>query len=36
MYSSGASYAELLQTLFGAKSSENVVHHKKNKDLIII
>jgi len=32
MYSSGASYADVLHKLFGAKSSETVIHHKKNKD----
>ena len=31
MYSSDATYAEVLQTLFGAKSSDKVAHHKKKQ-----
>ena len=32
MYDTGATYAEVLLALFGAKSSAVVAHHKKNKD----
>ena len=32
MYDSGATYADVLHKLFGAKSSDTVIHHKKNKD----
>ena len=32
MYETGATYAEVLTALFGAKSSAVVAHHKKNKD----
>ena len=32
MYYNGATYQQVLQTLFGAKSSPTVVAHKKNKN----
>lgn len=32
MYEDGSSYQEVLETLFGAKSSSKVISHKKNKD----
>ena len=32
MYASGATYQEVLQTLFGAKSSDNVQNHKNVKN----
>ena len=32
MYDTGSTYEEVLQSLFGAKSSANIKSHKKNKD----
>jgi len=32
MYQNDSSYQEVLETLFGAKSSASVISHKKNKD----
>jgi hypothetical protein len=32
MYYNGATYHQVLQTLFGAKSSPTIVSHKKNKN----
>jgi hypothetical protein len=35
MYNSGESYEAVLQNLFGAKQSANVLTHKKKKTLIL-
>ena len=32
IYNTGSSYSDVLQKLFGAKSSDTVIQHKKNKD----
>ena len=31
MYFNGSSYKEVLETLFGARSSSNIINHKTNK-----